>query len=106
MLIGLILGDVGLTRVGTENASLKCEQSVIHKEYLEHLFDRLKYLCTPSREIKTSHRVTKGTPTSSVYFTTRQLRAITELYIMFYVEGIKIIPLNIASLLTEESLAY
>jgi hypothetical protein len=44
--------------------------------------------------------------TSSLYFVTRQLTAITELHTLFYPEGRKVVPFNIGSLLTEKSLAY
>ena len=83
---------------------MRFEQSIIHKEYIEHLFEKFKYLCTASASIKTAER--KTFDTSSVYFTTRQLTSITELHKLFYVEGKKIVPLNIGSLLTEKSLAY
>jgi len=41
--------------------------------------------------------------TSSVYFVTRQLTAITGLHTLFYRAGRKIVPLNIGGLLTEKS---
>lgn len=104
ILYGLTLGDLFISRKNNENALMRFEQSIIHKEYLEHLFEKFKYLCTASASIKTAER--KTFDTSSVYFTTRQLTSITELHKLFYVEGKKIVPLNIGSLLTEKSLAY
>lgn len=104
ILYGLILGDLFISRKNNENALMRFEQSIIHKEYLEHLFEKFKYLCTASASIKTAER--KTFDTSSVYFTTRQLTSITELHKLFYIEGKKIVPLNIGSLLTEKSLAY
>lgn len=41
---GLILGDLFISRKNNENASIRFEQSIIHREYLEHLFERFKYL--------------------------------------------------------------
>jgi hypothetical protein len=93
-----------ISRKNNENAFLRFEQSIIHREYLEHLFERFNYLCTLNASVKVAERKTFNT--SSVYFTTRQLTAITELYKLFYSEGRKIVPLNIGSLLTERSLAY
>lgn len=104
ILYGLILGDIFIYRKNTENALMRFEQSIIHKEYLEHLFERFRYLCTSNASVKTCER--KTFDTSSVYFTTRQLTSITELHNLFYKEGKKIVPLNIGSLLTEKSLAY
>ena len=99
------MGDLYISRKNTENALLKFEQSIIHKEYLYHLFDLFKYLCTAISSVKETRR--KSCPdTSSVYFTTRQLVTITELHNLFYPNGRKIVPFNIASLLTAKSLAY
>ena len=100
----MILGDLFISRKNTENASLRFEQSTAHKEYLEHLFDKFNYLGTSNVAIRVADR--KVFNTSSVYFTTRQLTAITELHTLFYRDGRKIVPLNISNLLTEKSLAY
>jgi hypothetical protein len=100
----LILGDLFISRKNFENASMRFEQSIIHEKYIEHLFEKFKYLCTAQASIKKAER--KSFDTSSLYFTTRQLTSITELHNMFYKEGKKIVPLNIGSLLTERSLAY
>lgn len=84
---------------------MRFEQSIIHEQYLNHLFEKFNYLCTSSASVKRATR--KLYPdTSSVYFTTRQLVAATELHTLFYSEGRKIVPWNISSLLTEKSLAY
>ena len=104
VLYGLILGDLFISRKNSENAFIRFEQSIIHREYIEHLFERFKYLCTATASLKTAER--KAFNTSSIYFTTRQLTAITELHKLFYNEGKKIVPLNIGSLLTDKSLAY
>lgn len=104
ILYGLLLGDLFISRKNNENASMRFEQSVIHQEYLEHLFEKFKYLCTKNVSVKIAKR--KVFNTSSVYFTTRQLITITELHNMFYKNGVKIVPLIIGSLLTEISLAY
>lgn len=71
---------------------MRFEQSIIHKEYLEHIFDKFSYLGTKNVSIKLANR--KLFNTSSVYFTSRQLTAITELYTLFYHEGRKIVPFN------------
>lgn len=98
----MILGDLFISRTNSENASLKFEQSIIHKEYLVHLFEKFNYLCSKTASVKEVSR--KLFNTSSVYFFTRQLTHITELHTLFYRDGRKIVPLNIGSLLTEVSL--
>jgi len=90
-------------RKNSENGFLRFEQSIIHKEYLEHIFDKFSYLGRKNVSIKVADR--KLFNTSSVYFTSRQLTAITELHTLFYHDGRKIVPFNIGSLLTEKSLA-
>jgi len=42
--IELILGDAYISRKNSENAYLRFEQSIIHREYLLHIFDKFKYL--------------------------------------------------------------
>lgn len=78
ILYGLVLGDLFISRKNSENAYLRFEQSIIHKQYLVHLFEKFNYLCTTSASIKVANR--RLFNTSSVYFTTRQLTAITELH--------------------------
>lgn len=46
ILYGLLLGDAYISRKNTENASLRFEQSIINKDYLEHLFNKFSYLAT------------------------------------------------------------
>lgn len=82
---------------------MRFEQSIIHEQYLDHLFEKFNYLCTPNSVKRAIRKLYPDT--SSVYFT-RQLTAITELHTLFYHEGRKIVPLNISSLLTDKSLAY
>nr|YP_010218755.1 LAGLIDADG endonuclease [Morchella brunnea]UBU98572.1 LAGLIDADG endonuclease [Morchella brunnea] len=130
---------------------MRFEQSIIHKDYLEHLFNKFsgplslrerdasppaptepggRYLGTNNVSIRKALPPTpsgdgvsqpqggvgggggrggggrKLFNTSSLYFVTRQLTAITEHPTLFYPEGRKVVPFNIGSLLTEKSLAY
>lgn len=84
------LGDLFISRKNTENAYLRFEQSIINRGYLEHLFSIFSYLGTKSVSVKIAER--KLFNTSSVYFITRQLTAITELHTLFYSAGRKIVP--------------
>lgn len=106
ILYGLILGDLYISRHKNENARMKFEQGMIHEEYLTHLFNIFKYLCTESTDIKVTKRNTRVVETISVYFVTRRLVAITDLHNLFYPDGVKIVPKNIINLLTPKSLAY
>lgn len=106
ILYGLILGDAHIYKHKTENARIKLEQSIIHEEYLIHLFSIFNYLCTEEASVKLSLKTVRGKEYSSIYFTTRRLTAITEVHNLFYPEGKKIVPFNVVSLLTPVSLAY
>ncbi len=57
---------------------LRFEQSVIHKDYLKHLFNKFSNLGTSTVSIKVAAR--KLFNTSSVYFVTRQSTAIQTSY--------------------------
>ena len=101
-----ILGDLYIKRYRTENSSIRFEQLIIHKEYLKHLYDKLKYLCTENAQVKFVNRKINNVDTQSVFFVTRQLISITELHNIFYKDGKKIVPEIIETLITEVSLAY
>ena len=76
ILYGLILGDL----IYQEKILkiLRFEQSVIHKDYLKHLFNKFSNLGTSTVSIKVAAR--KLFNTSSVYFVTRQSTAIQTSY--------------------------
>jgi hypothetical protein len=46
---------------------MKFEQSIGHKEYIIHLFESFKYLCTEGTEIKFSKRNRKAVETLSLF---------------------------------------
>ena len=51
ILHGLILGDIYISRKNTENAYLRFEQSIIHKDYLEHLYNKFSYLWCYAKKV-------------------------------------------------------
>ena len=109
--VGLMLGDLYTRkRSSTGNVSLDFEQGTIHKDYLEHLYKLYKRYCLSALRIKTkiSNRLDKrtGKVHSSIRFSTYSLPCFNELYDLFYQNGLKIVPLNIADLLTPLGLAY
>jgi len=108
ILVGVLLGD-GYSQKpkGCVNVIFKFKQSIIHKDYLLHLYELFKFLCPSAFKIEVSlpHAKT-GKTYSSVYFNTYTLACFKELYVMFYPAGSKIIPLTIGELITPLSLAY
>jgi hypothetical protein len=91
---------------GGVNALLQFKQSMSHFPYFTVFLDLCPPLCQSMFKFGTSLR--KGTVCSSARFDTRSLPFLTELYILFYVDGIKVIPdVGIMyDLLTPEALAH
>jgi hypothetical protein len=110
ILIGLLLGDANVQkdkRVIDGNARLRFEQGTVHKEYLVHLYTKFSPFCPQEpiiRELQPNKRT--GKVYSAIWFNTYSLPCFNEFYNLFYLDGIKIVPQNIAELLTPIGLAY
>lgn len=108
ILVGLFLGDLyARKRSLTGNARLEFAQGVIHKDYLLHLYDLFKMYCSAEPKVNnhSPHKLT-GKSYTSVKFETRSLPCFNELFELFYTTGGKIVPANIAELLTPLALCY
>ena len=108
VLIGLILGDAhGRCKSLKKKAALFIfKQSIIHKDYLYHLFALFKDFC-PGVPSLTSYKDNRNDKVyNSVVFNTYTASCFIELYNLFYIDNIKIIPSIIGELLTPVSLAY
>jgi hypothetical protein len=106
MIVGLCLGDLNINKQ-VVNARLKFSQSVIHKDYLMHLYDLFNIFCgavpsfySPSPDNRT------GKVYPALSFKTLSLPCFNEFYELFYHDGIKIVPSNIMDLLTPIGLCY
>jgi hypothetical protein len=106
ILIGLSLGDLYIYKQ-CANASFTVRQGIIHEKYLLHLFDLFKDFCPAGPKIQ-NHLPDKRTSKvySAIYFRTYALPCFNGLHELFYVEGKKIVPLNIKELLTPVGLCY
>jgi hypothetical protein len=108
ILVGLLLGDLyARKRTKTGNTLLMFEQGIVHKDYIYHLYDLFSNYCrtAPKLKIRAPDKRT-GVTYSSIRFQTYSLPCFNELFHMFYPEGPKVVPSNIAELLTPLSLAY
>lgn len=108
IIVGLLLGDLFIFKQKSAlNVSLCFSQGLVHKEYLEHLYDLFKSYCLSAPKItdQLPHKIT-GKVYSCIRFQTRALPCFNYYYDLFYLEGKKVVPSNIADLLTEASLAY
>jgi hypothetical protein len=108
ILIGLLLGDLHVEKQKTSvNARLKFIQGSIHKEYLFELYGLFRAYCSavPKLHSLVPDKVT-GKIHSRVTFNTLSLPCFNDIYDLFYLEGKKIVPQNIAELLTALGMAY
>jgi len=108
ILVGLILGDLNILKQKTSvNVSLQFWQGVIHKEYVMHLYELFQiYSGAGPKTINRAPDLRTGKVYSAIYFRTYALPCLTPLYELFYPFGKKVLPLNIAELLTPLGLAY
>jgi hypothetical protein len=106
ILVGLLLGDLSAEKQ-TLNVRLRFKQSTKHKDYLNHLFELFSTYCpnVPKTNNLAPDKRT-GKVYSNIWFNTYSLPCFAELYNLFYLEGKKVIPLNIGELLTPLGLAY
>jgi len=108
ILVGLLLGDLYARKQKRNvNARLCFEQGLVHKDYLEHLFELFSNYCRSAPKI--ANRLPDkrtGNIYSRVTFITCALPCFNELYDLFYPEGKKVIPKNIYDLLTPLGLGY
>lgn len=92
IIIGMLLGD-GYLRIvpGRKNAFLEINHSFSQREYVDWKYEMLKSVCTSGPISR------KGNGTRVAYrFTTRQHPELTELQTLFYKNGVKQVPRNVA----------
>jgi LAGLIDADG DNA endonuclease family len=75
----------------------------IYFPFLNHIVNVKDY---STRSVKPSELFPKGGRVSSMRFTTRQLLCFTVIHYLFYVKGVKIVPLTIGNIMTDVSLAF
>jgi len=108
-LIGLILGDVFVSKYGRyKNARLVFDQSKDkHSDYLYYLYNLFEpFVGTEPKLTNRKPDSRTGLIYNSLIFRTFSLPCFNEYHFMFYPNGKKIIPLNIEEHLTEIGLAF
>jgi hypothetical protein len=106
IIIGTSLGDLNISKNYT-NARLNFEQGLINEAYITHLYDLFKDYCNSpliNKARKPDYRT--GKVYTRVYFNTYSLPCFNYYHELFYVNGVKVIPLNLGELLTPIGLAY
>jgi len=101
--VGIVLSDGHLLRRKvTHNPAFVFVQSSIHNPYFDHVFKLLQIFCTEEFEPKFQIYQNKG----SYYFKTMQLPCFFPIYNLFYINSIKVLPLNLFDILTSAGLAH
>jgi LAGLIDADG DNA endonuclease family. len=105
VMVGVLLGDAYIRRGGdNRNARILFGQSLVNFPYLWFVFTLLSPYCAGLPYLDSS--VIKGVRHYRAMFTTRTYTVMNELYDMFYVEGIKVVPQEIYHLLSPVALAH
>lgn len=106
VIVGLILSNAWLRFAykRSTNALLGFKQSLIHSEYIWFVFSLLSHYCSSYPSLKST--VIEGNRHYALEFYTRSMPCFTELYYLFYPNGVKIIPEDIYNLLTPVALAH
>lgn len=106
VLVGLLLGDLNANK-RAKNARLQFAQGILHKEYLEALYELFKDYC-PAGPRVIAHLPDKktGKVHSSIRLNTFSLPCFNEFYELFYISGKKVVPNTIGDLLTPLGLCY
>ena len=105
VIVGLLLSDAYLrfSTSRSKNARLGLTQSCTNSGYLWFVFSILSHYCYSYPVYRKRSRLGK---LYFVEFTTRSLSCLTELYHLFFVNGVKTIPKDIYNMLTPEALAH
>lgn len=111
ILIGVLLGDGHMRKFNTDpnsrsNARLVISQSKKQEDLVYNLYQLLvKFAASAPRDASSLIKET-GNMRHYVWFQTRALPCFNALYSQFYINRVKIVPLNIIELLTPIGLAY
>lgn len=97
VIVGLVLSD-GWLEHSRKNAGLGFAQSLDHFKYLWFVFSLLSHYCYYFPIARNRIIINKNKP--SLKFSTRSMPCFTELYHIFYPNGVKIIPEDIYNMLT------
>ncbi len=89
IIFGTLLGDGCLIK-HRNFAYYKLKHSKLQLNYIIDCFNKLKYICNSYPKIEFGKR--NNTITTSIYFLTRQLSCLNDLYNIWYKDGKKILP--------------
>lgn len=86
ILIGCILSDSSIEKNKNWNTRIRFEHSLKSIEYILYLYKKLSILLGVTIPLVFTRKL-RGKKLNSVYFRTRQLKCLNEMYNLFYIEG-------------------
>lgn len=107
VLIGLLLSDGWLIidkQYRSINARFGLKQSMVNFPFLWYVFNILSHYCRNLPH--PNHNTKRGKVFYNLTIQTRAFPVLTELYNIFYVNGVKIVPASLINYLTPVSLAF
>lgn len=103
----MVLSDAYLRKFSAlSNARVIFSQSLKQADLIWHLYSIFQQYCSAGPSTNRSLIKETGNYRETISFGTRSLPCFNFVYSLFYLEGVKIIPLNIAEYLTPISLAF
>lgn len=106
VIVGLLLSDgyMGLASDSNISYRLAFTQSLAHFKYVWFVFNTLSHYCNRCPILRKRKR--GNTTTVSLEVVTRGLPCFTEIYLLFYINKVKVIPKNIYNLLDPIAFAH
>jgi ubiquinol-cytochrome c reductase cytochrome b subunit len=107
--IGILLGDAyAERRTQRGNTRIQFKQSIKHADYLYWIYFQLLFWGYVSPKIPVPRKTgdNKGNSHLFLKFNTKTMASLNMFHQMFYPNGVKIVPKNIAHYLTPRALAY
>lgn len=105
IIVGMLLSDGWLEKYSlNSNTRFKFKQAIFRSDYVIYSFMALSHYCSNMPYTNKGKR--KGILFYSLEFSTRYLPCFNEIYDLFYIDKVKVIPVNIYDLLTPIAIAH
>nr|YP_009710752.1 LAGLIDADG endonuclease type 2 [Amanita thiersii]QFZ98700.1 LAGLIDADG endonuclease type 2 [Amanita thiersii] len=104
MIYGLLISDAWLSINKSGTTRFVFKQSISNSLFVLFVFNRLNHFCSNYPSITNTSFKNKNF--KGIFVITRSYPCLTEIYNMFYVNKIKIVPLNLYEIIDYEFLAF
>lgn len=104
MICGLLISDAWLAINKSGNTRFAFKQSISNSLFVLFVFNRLNHFCSDYPSITKTNL--KNNNFKGICLITRFYPCLTEIYNMFYVNKVKVVPLNLYEIIDYEFLAF